>query len=385
MSAQPAPIPALGPRRAVPALGEIEVLTNLPLGRDGSVAALPPPAPGGIRAALEGVLMQALSRTPCVVSFSGGRDSSAVLALACDVARRHGLEEPVPVIMRFPGEPASEESGWQRLVLEHLRLGRAEVLTLRDELDALGPAARSFLTRHGVRWPGNVHMHAPILELARGGTLLTGIGGDELFDTRALRRSPRAAAAGSLPRSLRAEIRRRRHPPATGAWLTPLGRSLVRLALARDETAYPYRWDRALEHWHRSRAFAALDGTIALLAADHGVQVVNPLLEPPVLAELRRAGGRRGFASREQAMRWLCGSLLPEQLLARQTKAGFTRALWGPATREFAATWEGTGVNPRHVHAARLRVEILSEQPDFRSILLVQRSWLATTDGASDG
>jgi asparagine synthase (glutamine-hydrolysing) len=60
-------------------------------GRDPAASPLPPAPPGvTVRAALEAVMVRALHRPPCVVSFSGGRDSSAVLALATHVARREG-------------------------------------------------------------------------------------------------------------------------------------------------------------------------------------------------------------------------------------------------------------------------------------------------------
>ena len=49
------------------------------------------------RAALDQAILSGLQRAPCVVSFSGGRDSSLVLAAAVDAARRHGLPLPVPV------------------------------------------------------------------------------------------------------------------------------------------------------------------------------------------------------------------------------------------------------------------------------------------------
>ena len=48
------------------------------------------------RPTLERILLGALQRAPCVVAFSGGRDSSALLAEATRVARVHGLEDPVP-------------------------------------------------------------------------------------------------------------------------------------------------------------------------------------------------------------------------------------------------------------------------------------------------
>src|SRR5687768_13796753 len=54
------------------------------------------------REALEQAVLVGLMRPPCVVSFSGGRDSSAVLAIAAHVARREGLPLPIPVSLRFP-------------------------------------------------------------------------------------------------------------------------------------------------------------------------------------------------------------------------------------------------------------------------------------------
>ena len=46
--------------------------------------------------ALEAAVRPALQRGRCFVSFSGGRDSSPVLAAAAAVARREGLAAPVP-------------------------------------------------------------------------------------------------------------------------------------------------------------------------------------------------------------------------------------------------------------------------------------------------
>src|SRR4051794_5992486 len=47
--------------------------------------------------ALEEALLPALQSGRCRVTFSGGRDSSVVLAGATDVARRLGLADPVPL------------------------------------------------------------------------------------------------------------------------------------------------------------------------------------------------------------------------------------------------------------------------------------------------
>ena len=366
--------------RPVPVPTELEREANLLLGPDLPVEPLPDPAPGGVRAALDEVLAAALAQPPCVVSFSGGRDSSAVLALALDTARRHGLEPPVPVTMRFPRAPATDETRWQELVLRHLRAGPAEILSLTDELDALGPAATTFLRRHGLRWPGNIHMHAPVVALARGGTLLTGAGGDELLGSSSPPRSLRSTAAATLPLAVRAQLRRRRHPAPPYPWLQPRADAEVRLALARDEASWPYPWDEAVHHWYRSRAFAALDGVLRLLAHDAGANVVNPLLAPAVLAALAVTGGRSGFRTRAQGMHRLVGDLLPVELLQRETKAIMGGALWGPRMRGFVAAWDGTGVDPERVDVAALRATLSRPDPDFRTILLLQQAWLAQAD-----
>jgi asparagine synthase (glutamine-hydrolysing) len=348
----------------------------------------------GVGAALEEAVLPALRRPPCLVSFSGGRDSSAVLGVATQAARRHGLPDPVPATMRFPDSPETDESAWQRLVLDHLELGGQEIVDLRDELDALGPLATSVLRRDGVRVPPNAYMHVPLLDLARGGSLLTGGGGDELFGTTAarhvllLRRAARprpadvrSVAAAALPRPLRAVAWRARNPQHY-PWLTPAGLKLVSRALARDEVAWPPRWDRSAAYWYRTRAFAALDGALVAMARERDVMVRNPFLDPGVLAELLVAGGPTGFASRGAAMQELFGELLPPALVTRPTKATFSAAVWGPAARAFAAGWDGAGVDPAHVDVAALRREWLSEEPDYRTLLLLQTAWLDAEAGA---
>jgi len=371
----------------VPRPSSLEVLANLLLGPRPGAPPLPPAAMGGVLPALERAILPALERPPCLVSFSGGRDSSAILAAAVHLARRHGLEEPLPASMRFPAAPESDEADWQRLVLAHLEVRSHEVLELRDELDALGPAASSALLRDGVRWPANAYMHVPLLDLARGGALLTGAGGDELLGTRssphlaAVRRrallhpaNARSLASAALPRRLRALLWRARRAP-DHPWLTAAGAKAVNRALAHEEVSWPHRWDASVEHWYRSRAFAALNGSLATMAADRDVAVVNPFLHPDVLSKLAAAGGPTGFPSRSAAMQHLFGALLPAEVLSRGTKAAFSSPLWGPAARSFAAEWDGRGVGEQHVDVAALRGEWLSERPNFRTVLLLHTAW----------
>ena len=381
--------------REFPRPAGVELLANLLLGPDPGASGLPEPgaAPGGVAAALERAVLPALGRPPCLVSFSGGRDSSAVLAFAAGVARRHGLAEPVPAIMRYPHAPETDETAWQELVLGHVGAGEPEVIELRDELDALGPIATAVVREHGVRWPGNAHMHVPILERARGGSLLTGIGGDELLGTTASRhvliarrrvrprpRDLRATALALAPRGVRAAVWRRRGAPSH-PWLSATGADLVARALAREEVEAPHRWDRAVGHWHASRAYAALARALPVLAGGRDVLVVNPFLDAAVLAELAAAGGPTGFPGRAEAMRTLFGDLLPAEVVERPTKASFGGAVWGPAVRSFAERWRGEGVDRGHVEVEALRREWLAPEPDFRTILLLHAAWLAAEGG----
>ena len=366
----------------------IEVLASLLLGVDPGAAPLPRPSHGSVRDALEEAILPALLRPPCFVSFSGGRDSSAILAVALDVARRHGLAEPIPATKRFPAAPETSESEWQDGVLEHLRVGERVILELHDELDALGDIATNALRRTGLRCPANAYLHIPIFKLARGGAVLTGAGGDELLATtgaRAVllahrRMRPRARDVASValsfaPRRLRAiEWRLRRSMPYP--WLRPVGSDLVHRAVARDEVAWPRRWNAAIRHWYGTRAYAGLTNALPMHASEFDVSVMNPFLHPRVLTALTRAGGPTGFRSRTEAMTDLFGDLLPAGILSRATKAAFISPVWGPATRQFAADWSGEGVNDRYVDVAALRREWLTEAPHFATMLLLQSAWL---------
>ena len=94
-------------------MGPAEVVTGYVFGQasiqDARSAAIQTP-----RVALEAAVLGALRRPPCGVAFSGGRDSSLVLAVATHVARREGLPDPIPVTRRFPDKPEAEESEWRR-------------------------------------------------------------------------------------------------------------------------------------------------------------------------------------------------------------------------------------------------------------------------------
>ena len=93
-------------------LAPLEVATGLVLGVDPRREVVAPRldvAESPLRA-FERAVLPALRRGPCLVSFSGGRDSSAVLAVATGIARREGLPLPIPVTNVFPGAATTDES-----------------------------------------------------------------------------------------------------------------------------------------------------------------------------------------------------------------------------------------------------------------------------------
>ena len=97
--------------------------------------------------ALDDAIRPFLRRSPCLVSFSGGRDSSAILAAATALARREGLPLPIPATNRFPHVDESDERPWQEHVVRALRLEDWIRLDFGDELDCVGPVASAALRR----------------------------------------------------------------------------------------------------------------------------------------------------------------------------------------------------------------------------------------------
>jgi hypothetical protein len=378
-----------------PALSPLEVASGLMLDPRRSRARLPSVRQGTTpRAALEAAVLPALRRSPCLVSFSGGRDSSAVLAVAASVARREGLPLPIPATNRFPGARLTDEAEWQERVVAHLGLGDWLRLEHEGELDCVGPVARAALRRHRLLWPCNAHFHVPILEAAAGGSVLTGIGGDEAFSpsrwsrvlavaggrARPVPRDVLAAAFAFSPRPVRRQVmlRRQDHP---WPWLRPAAIRLVSRALAAEAAGEPLRWRGGFEWLVASRSLATGGASLQLLAAGAGAGIAHPLLDRSFLAALAALPPAARFERRRDAMRMLVGDLLPEQLVLRRTKASFDEAFWRDDARAFAASWAGEGVDRELVDVEALRAMWRSEAPDARTFTLLQAAWLASAAG----
>jgi len=377
-------------------LTPLEALWGVPVGTDEATAPLPDaPAASSPRFALERAVLPALQRPPCLVSFSGGVDSSLVLALAVHVARREGLPLPVPATHRFPGVAEADETRWQDQLVAHLCLDDWLRLEWTDELDLVGPVAAGVLERHGPLVPFNGHFQQPFVERAAGGALLTGVGGDELFAPvrRATaahvllrHRQPRprdlpTLAFGLAPRRVRAAVATRRRPIRLYSWIRPQARRRLARAYAAWEAQEPLRWDRALQTWWwRSRALQCnLAGKRALGEACD-VLVASPLADPSVMSACAATGGPIGLGSRARALGAIAGDLLPPALLARTSKASFDGAFWTGRARAFAAAWDGSGVDSQLVDVAALRAEWASAQPDPHTFALLQQAWLAVRD-----
>ncbi len=77
-------------------------------------------------------------------------------------------------------------------------------------------------------------------------------------------------------------------------------------------------------------------------------------------------------------MRRLFAGLLPDEVLTRRSKAIFTRPYFAGHVKEFAASWDGTGVPTRLADPEELRRIWQQERPDARTGLLLHAAWAAS-------
>lgn len=343
-----------------------------------------------VRAALDDVLREALLRPPCAVLFSGGRDSSLLLAAAVDLARREGHALPVATTLRFPAAPDVEEEAWQETVIDHVGPLDWVKTDITDEFDIVGPIAARGLRKHGVMWPPLVHNAEVLLPALKGGTLIDGEGGDEILGGRRsapfaqlVRRKrppgPRLArklAEAMAPRSVRA----RRSAALWGErpWLRPDTYDELKQRLAEDTVAEPLSWPRALQVMSERRAARLGMAHLDRAAADHDVTRIHPLLDLRFLSAWAGFGGRFGFSTRTDSLRNIADDLLPDIVLRRASKATFNVSAVGPHARAFIARWDGSGVDPSLVDVEALRTEWNKASVSGATFLLLQQAWLAS-------
>lgn len=342
------------------------------------------------RVVLDELLATHLSTSPCLVAFSGGRDSSVLLAAAVAVARREGLALPVPVTLSYPKVRDTDETAWQDRVLAHLGVRDRIVLTVHDEHDPLGPVAEPVLRRHGVLWPPNFAPTVRMMSMARGGTLLTGEGGDETFGlTRVTPLTKIVKSAGRVPaavyrdalRSLQPRAVRRRRLLADRyrrPWLHPEVEAALAERDAADLSAYTLHAGHNTWQFATRRTARISYDTMRALGVEQNVTYVQAFAEHAVVASVARAGGFWGWTGRTATMRGLFGELLPREVLERRTKAHFVKAVFRTHTRMFARRWTGQGVDPDLVNIEALRDNWLSDKPHAPTMALLQQAWLAS-------
>jgi asparagine synthase (glutamine-hydrolysing) len=373
-------------------LTPLEIAGGLPLGMNPEAEPLPDVGDLTPLAAFEDVVRAALQRPPCVVTFSGGRDSAAILAVAARIAREETLEPPIVVTVLFEGGLGTGEAEWQERVIAHSRVEQWIRLTVGEEIDFVGPVARPLLKRYGVVHPPHFPMFFLPVQYARNGSMLTGFGGDsaiggwipphaaEVIAGRAWPRPsdlPFFAFAVAPPFVRRRAMELRRTRPL---WLKPQAFKEF-IALRSEELASrPLRRNSFLAWDARRRSSAVTESTLARLGADVGATFFHPLHDRRFVAALARDLGARGDGDRTSVMRRIFAGDLPDDVLARSGKANFAVAYFRKHTRAFARRWDGIGLDTNIVEPELLRKTWLDLIPDSRSALALQAAWLSSAE-----
>ena len=342
--------------------------------------------------ALEDVLRPALQMNPCVLGFSGGRDSSALLAVAVRLARREGLAEPIPLTNRYPTLPETDENEWQELVIRHLGIREWLRRDIGGELDLLSESARRSLLSYGAQWPATLHNRAPTISAAAGGCYIDGEGGDAMFGEfrvtpfTQLVRGKRSLNMDAIRKSMLAlspaPARRRvlsRQLPAHyfRPWLKPEASETFLRAVVDDEARRPLSYAAALKRSASRRGVVIAFANLDTMGRSLGVAYIHPFLDQRFISALSKTTGALGHTSRTAAMTALFGDCLPASLLARLTKPHFNGAYVHDATREFLATWDGSGLDENLIDVDGLRQMWSGPVVHGGSFQLIQAAWLA--------
>lgn len=306
------------------------------------------------------------------------RDSSVLLGAAVAIARREGLPLPVTVTLTYPRVPETDETAWQHQVLDHLGVqDRAEIV--HDEQDILGPIATLLLQRHGSLWPPNLALTWRLMDQARRGVLIIGEGGDEVFGVSGSRR---CVVFGAGPMRRRAMLRSPYWYQRT--WLRTRVRALLERRDVEDEAALALHAGRSTLQYTQRRAVCRSFETHRALGRDIDVEYVAPIADTELVAAVAHAAGFWGWHGRTAPMTHLFGDLLPRAVLQRASKATFGRAVFTDHGRDFAAQWNGDGMDHDLVHPELLRDIWLSDQPDGGTMVLMQKAWLASQPVSQD-
>lgn len=352
----------------------------------------PRPA-SGLADALVHAVAELLDDRPCFVEFSGGCDSSLVLAAAVRACRITGHQPPIAVTFRYPST-ATFESGWQELVARHLGIDEWIVVELGDgESDVLGPTAAALLKSYGTVFPATTFGRAAAFARVGAGLLLSGEGGDEVLGRRRVSgalvaartirhgrmaggRALTAAALDLLPRNLRrGSVKRSLRTGFQPLWLDDDHAEVVLDHLADEVLATPLSPARFMDHHLRTVRLGTALTNLRACAGLFGLQWEAPLLSS-TFASAVSATPWHHFTGRNDILDRYFADWLPHELVWRRSKAGFHEVYFGPHTRAFAAEWDGTGA-PAGVRADWLKEHWSTAPMVFASTgLLLQHLWL---------
>jgi asparagine synthase (glutamine-hydrolysing) len=156
--------------------------------------------------------------------------------------------------------------------------------------------------------------------------------------------------------------------------------------LTRRYLAERRREPRRLGHriaWHISRRdLVTTRASLALIAADHDVTMVNPFLDNRFLAALTARAGRRLCPTRNELLSEIVGGCAPAVVTAPRPKARFLEVFLRSPTMRFVHGWNGGGVDQDLVDCTALR-DLWSRWPiPPGTAPLVQYLWWVT--GESD-
>jgi hypothetical protein len=366
----------------------LDVACTMPLGWNGERP--PAPRPASLDEVCARLWSGSFGRGPCYVPFSGGRESCIWLATATRYARRTGHDDPIPLTLRYPGLASERELEVQEHVVAHLGLGNWECVEPDGDLDLIGSVAGPTLARTGPLWPPNAYLMAPLIEAARDGVFVFMSGLIDFFawwrwgslmellagDRRPSKRDLALLAKALVPTSMRVRDASRRGLPTPMPWLRPAAEHEALALLRRRQASAPVRFDRAMVTQVTHRCFDGLAGTFSALGKALGTEIDQPLRQPGVIESIAGFGGRRGFRRPRDLVHRVCGELLPAELLRPRTPLDLTPVYFGEASREFAATWSGAGLDESIVDVVALRRSWLSKRPDPRTACLLQYAWL---------
>ena len=381
---------------------EIETLAGVPLGRTiGAKQTRDPNVQLSPADALVKVIAGIVARNHrCYVEFSGGCDSSLVLAATVKACRSSGADDPIPVTFRFPGLPETDETEYQSLMVA--RLGLRDWVVLDDStgaFDVLSPSAQESIRTHGVFFPGTFHNRAHVFRDLGPSALLTGEGGDEILGRRRLTdvrdaaravvrrnraaRAVRQAVLSVSPRWRRVQTIERAVERGWAAdWIvdTNIRRKILR-TIALEDAQEPLDPRRYMAYYNSLRRMSVTDHNCRTYAQAYDVEWHAPLGDAAFTNALLGAVPRTRYYGRSELLASFFSELLPTELLLRRDKTHFTRAFLGVHTRVFANGWNGSGL------PGGASVEWLSHHWRTESeihggtILLLQQAWLASTSG----